>query len=311
MLQYFIILLDDTSVSYCHYENSRTRRRLIDAEDLKAGILFAMKENLNIQFVYPDYDIPQEHKAIIETIDYTKIMPARNCNGADVVVIDGADSLVDIAFDATVSYVIRTDLDGFCDNVATIGAALETAMRLNLIITDVDKFTETDFTRYGNALSLLSEKLEKLYVAGSTPQLNVLTDRMMLETMNNCGAGDTNITLAPDGKFYICPAFYLDGSAPVGDLATGLSVKNQQLYRLDHAPICRNCDAYQCRRCVWLNRKTTLEVNTPSHEQCVTAHIERNASRQLLEAIRQHGVFLPEISINDIDYLDPFEIINL
>ncbi len=85
MLQYLIILLDDTSVSYCHYENRRTERRLIDIEDLKAGILFAMKENLNIQFVYPDYDIPQEYKDLIESIDHTKIMPAGNCDGADVV----------------------------------------------------------------------------------------------------------------------------------------------------------------------------------------------------------------------------------
>ena len=107
----------------------------------------------------------------------------------------------------------------------------------------------------------------------------------------------------------ITSAFYLDGSKAVGDLENGLDIKNQQLYRLDHAPICRKCDAWQCRRCVWLNRKTTLEVNTPSHEQCVVAHIERNASRKLLEEIRTLGEFLPEKEIKEIDYLDPFEII--
>ena len=84
-------------------------------------------------------------------------------------------------------------------------------------------------------------------------------------------------------------------------------IKNKQLYRLDHAPICRHCDAWQCKRCIWLNRKTTLEVNTPSHEQCVVAHLERNASRELLENIRKHGMFLPETEIKEIDYLDPFD----
>lgn len=52
----------------------------------------------------------------------------------------------------------------------------------------------------------------------------------------------------------------------------------------------------------------TLEVNTPSHEQCVVAHLERNASRQLLASIRDVGTFLPGKEICDIDYLDPFEI---
>ncbi|MEE1222143.1 MAG: CXXX repeat peptide maturase, partial [Bacteroidaceae bacterium] len=76
-----------------------------------------------------------------------------------------------------------------------------------------------------------------------------------------------------------------------------------------HAPICRHCDAYQCRRCVWLNRKTTYEVNTPGHEQCVVAHLERNASRELLNRIRRHGTFLPaNEEIKEIDYLDPFNV---
>jgi len=48
----------------------------------------------------------------------------------------------------------------------------------------------------------------------------------------------------------------------VGDLRTGLAIANQQLYRLDHAPICRVCDAYHCRRCVWMNDRLTGDVNT-------------------------------------------------
>jgi hypothetical protein len=48
-------------------------------------------------------------------------------------------------------------------------------------------------------------------------------------------------------------------------------------------------------------------VNTPSHEQCVVAHLERNTSRELLENIRKHGMFMPDIEIKEIDYLDPFD----
>ena len=39
------------------------------------------------------------------------------------------------------------------------------------------------------------------------------------------------------------------------------------------------------------------------------AHLERNASRELLENIRKHGAFLSDKeSIKEIDYLDPFEV---
>lgn len=311
MIQYLIILLDDTSASYCHYANSRMERRLIPVETLKAGILFGMKENLNIQFVYPDYELPQEYKDVIETIDHTNIAPCTGVTGeeADVLVIDGIAAFSEVSFDETKAYVLRTDRKELFSDYPVIGDILERVARLNVVITDVCKFDDADFERYKSLLSELVANVENLAVEGKFPQLNLLTDRMLLSQMNNCGAGDTNITLAPDGRFYVCPAFYCseDGYA-VGDINSGLDIKNPQLYRLSHAPLCRNCDAYQCRRCVWLNRKTTLEVNTPSHEQCVTAHLERNASRSLLAAIRQHGDFLADKEIKEIGYLDPFDI---
>ena len=180
--------------------------------------------------------------------------------------------------------------------------------RLNIVITDVESFTDEDFETYKNILAELAKYVEEFYMSGKSVQLNVLTDRIMLSQMNNCGAGDTSITLAPNGKFYICPAFYYDDETDsVGDLEHGLNIKNQQLYKLEYAPICRRCDAWQCKRCIWLNRKTTLEENTPSHEQCVLGYLERNASREMLQNIRRHGTFMPDTEINEIDYLDPFD----
>ena len=60
---------------------------------------------------------------------------------------------------------------------------------------------------------------------------------------------------------------------------------------------------------MWLNERLTLEVNTPSHQQCVMAHVERNVARGLLSNIRKHGTFLPEMpEIKEIDYFDPFDV---
>ncbi len=303
MLQYLIILLDDTSVSFCHYENSKTERRLMSIDTLRKGIRFGMMENLMIQFVYPDYELPEEYAEAIESIDHSKIKLVPN--GADVLVLNGVRELENV----DVPLVLRVSKQELLANEERIANMLGKTPRLNIVLTDVETFKDEDFDTYKVVLGRLTEVVKSMYIEGKSPQLNLLTDRMMLKQMNNCGAGDMNITLAPNGKFYICPAFYYENEADsIGDLEHGLDIKNKQLFKLAYAPICRHCDAWQCKRCVWLNRKTTLEVNTPSHEQCVVAHLERNASRELLLNIRKYGTFLPEQEeIKEIDYLDPFD----
>lgn len=309
MLQYLVILLDDTSVSFCHYSNPIKERNLIPLDILKKGILWAMKENLMIQFVFPNYVLPEEYLKMIETIDHTKIKPLEQSVGADVIVAQSWEDLGKVSTDIPV--VLRTSKEDLLVNYEQIIPNLKDIAHLNIVISDVNKFTEADLGRYKVILGKLTKNIKDEYKKGKAVQLNILTDRMMLDKMNNCNAGYESITLAPDGKFYICPAFYLEPDGyTIGDIQTGLDIKNSQLYRIDHAPICKNCDAYQCRRCIWLNRKTTLEVNTPSHEQCVVSHLERNASQQLLESLRECGNFFEGRTISTINYLDPFNNIN-
>ena len=81
-------MLDDTSVSYCHADNPLTEKRLIPLEVLRDAILFSMKQNLMIQFVYPEYELPKEHNDLIETIDHIKI-------GRDVLVYDSVPTNVE------------------------------------------------------------------------------------------------------------------------------------------------------------------------------------------------------------------------
>lgn len=304
MLQYLIILLDKGSPSFCHYRvpSKNKESSLIPIEMLKQGIRFGMTENLMIQYVYPNDELPAEYIEVIESIDHSKIKTMKD--GADVWVTESIKNIK-----ANVPVVWQTDKNTLFKSKADVINALENVPRLNIVMTDVDSFTNEDFEKYKQLLSAFSEYIEKLYLEGKTPQLNLLTDRIMLSKMNNCGAGDTTITLAPNGKLYVCPAFYYEDETDcIGDLEHELDIKNKQLYKLEYAPICRQCDAYQCKRCIWLNRQTTLEVNTPSHEQCVVAHLERNASRDLLNCIRKHNTFLPEQEdIKEIDYLDPFD----
>ena len=310
MLQYLVILLDDTSVAYCHAANPLTERNIIPLDTLKKAILYGMKENLMIQYVYPEYEIPKEYSEVIESIDHVKI-------GRDVAVYNEVPTAI-----TAENVVVRLSVADFLSHYYDIAALLPQVIRLNICLTDIESFKDEQIDDYKKALSSLNAVLFNRYKDGKQPQLNILTDRLQLDEMHNCGAGNSNITLAPNGKFYLCPAFYYDekqgisnrlnhhkptSERSVGDLESGLNIPNPQLLKLDHAPLCRICDAFHCNRCIWLNQKLTWDNNTPSHQQCVLAHLERNAARDLQIKLIEAG-FNAGKEIKEITYLDPFDV---
>lgn len=313
MLKYLVIQLDDSSPSFCHYKVGNKAPRLIPLDTLKQTLVWSMKENLTVQFLYPDYEVPQEYKEVIDMVYHADIVSSESkdaelVENGDVVVFDSFEKIKGFEFKVNQAYIVRCSIENLLDNEVVLTSMLSNVNRINIVFTDIENFDKNIENRYCEFLDRIVDFIVSEYKTGHLVQLNLLTDRILLDGMNNCNAGYESITLCPDGKYYICPAFYEDEHKfSVGDVERGVEIKNPQLYRLDHAPICRICDAWQCKRCVWLNRKLTLEVNTPSREQCIMAHLERNASRRLLSEIRKINDFLPESSIKKIDYLDPFE----
>lgn len=310
MLKYLVVQLADDAASYCHYENTAKGEQFISADDLKAAIRFGMVENLNIQFVYPKRALPDGYAEIIETIDHTKIMPygAAQVPDAQIIVCNSVAEAESCKFSEEQIVILRICRKDIGELPRMFDILNGKCARVNIVITDIDKFADCEFETYKATLTQLGNRVKANILGGSNTQLNLLTDRLVLKAMNNCNAGDEVVTLMPNGKFYPCAGFYYDNSdEDFGDLTRGVQIKNRQLFKLGYAPICRHCDAYHCRRCVWLNRKTTLEVNTPSHEQCVAAHLERNESGRILTDIRKEYEYTPEISIPEIDYLDPFD----
>ena len=309
-LQYLVVLLDDTSMAYCHAENPLTERRLMPLDTLRKAILFGMKQNLMIQFVYPDYELPAEYNELIETIDHVKI-------GREVKIFNNVPQRIEED-----NAVLRLSVAEFVERQYDIATLLPQAKRLNICLTDIENFKDEQIEDYKRALATLNAVLLNLYKSAKQSQFNLITDRLQLTEMHNCEAGVGNITIAPNGKFYLCPAFYYDeqmgisnrmnhktkdASRSVGDLEQGIDIPNKQLLQLDHAPLCRICDAYHCNRCIWLNQKLTWDNNTPSHQQCVIAHLERNASRDLQMKMQEVG-YRFENEIKEINYLDPFDV---
>lgn len=245
MLKYLIIQLDDTSPSFCHYSNKRKDSELIPLDKLEKAILWSMKENLNVQVLYPEYEIPNNYMEVIDRVDHTDIVPSavnsfKLLKSADVVVFNSLkeyNGYIPSNGQALILRINIADLISEADKIVLSNRNLE---RLNIVITDVPNLTEDLQKKYGSILSRISEKIEAEYVSGHPVQVNILTDRIFLDDMNNCNAGHESITLAPDGKYYVCPAFYLEDADDnsVGDVDSGPNIPNARLYKIENSPIC-------------------------------------------------------------------------
>lgn len=302
-----IILLHTKSVSYCYYENKCSIENWIPLDILKEGIRFALKNNLNVQFVYPIQDLPENYKEIVNSIKHLNIVPSEvKWDENAITVFTSLSDFTSYTYYVN-NCVLHIKFSQIEETINQIIIKEDLFNRLNIIIDDLESFQDLYMERYRNSLEKLSSHIKDMYDRQKEIHVNLLTDRIFLHEMNNCNAGVRNLTLAPNGSFYVCPAFYFSNpNDNIGNLQSGIIIKNQQLYQIEYAPICRICDAYQCKRCIWLSRKMTLEVNTPSHEQCIVSHIERNMSKSLLDEINKNDILINN-KIETINYIDPFD----
>jgi CXXX repeat peptide maturase len=318
MINYLIVILEHNSVSFCYYDRSPNKEsKLLSIKLLKNIVDYAVKNNITINFLYGDTIVPPEYEQIINTIGHIKLIPLGLNRPYDnsVFIIDAEkdahriDSLENSDFNNIILRISKEYLESLSFLVKQLNGKFK---RLNVIWKDVDNFERSSFSTYESQLEDIRVLLKKEYRNGNFIEINIVTDRVFLTNMNNCNAGIEHLTIAPNGNFYLCPAFYYENEDNcLGHLEDKIEVKNGQLLELEYAPICRNCDAYHCKRCIYLNKKLTSEINTPSFQQCTLAHMERNISRKFLNYVSaafdgNEGIS----SIPKISCLDPFEIIN-
>lgn len=312
-LQSLFVLMDSDAPSFCYYKTREMERKVMDDEALKKVAFYALTENLSLNLILGEDGLTEAQKEILKWNDYVVYRSGKAQFPTDdktINVFDFESDTWDDSIGPTEMFILRISKDSLTELPAWLEAHSLAADKITVFVKEMETMTEAEFGPYKAVLDRLAAWLpereeEKPF------ELSLLTDRLQLEKPNHCDAGVKHVTIGPDGNFYVCPGFYYrekNKDFLIADIDTVLKthelpIKNKQLYKLDHAPICENCDAWQCRRCVWLNKETTLEVNTPSRQQCVCAHLERNASRDLIEPL-----FIQDmVSIPEIEYLDPFE----
>lgn len=317
--EYALIALEDGAVAFCHYDNPRfgvpLPPRWMAPELLKAIVRHALENGIALTFLLGERSPPPALKRQMGRVPHMLIAP-----GALHEVYPGA-ILVLAANDHTVlaaltpnwsrNLIVRAGRRDLPHLAGLFAALVGKFGRLSLHLTDIEYFTAGDLDIYADELAAIAAALKKVFAAGKRLEVNVLTDRMFLKARRHCDAGEKHITVAPDGGCHICPAFLAANADPIGrfDPDGGFVATPPATLAYARAPLCTRCDAWHCKRCVWLSRKLTDEYNVPSEQQCRIAHIEREASRQLLRDLGRIEPFGRLPRIVELNYSDPLELI--
>ena len=273
--------MDEQSVPFCHYENENFcngKSQLMSFKILEKAINFAVENSLPVQFLFGPKNLPEKYENLIKSIPHIKIVPEEfsNVYNADVIDSDKIKKEIDKQQYKIINIRLRKkDVSNFAE---TFKKFIGSFKKFNLCLLDLENYSDDDLKIYRKQLLEIADTIAEEYNSGNFFECNFITDRLVLTKMNNCNAGIEHLTIAPNGKLYICPGFYYDNpDNSVGNLNDGLDIKNSELFELENAPVCSVCDAYHCKRCFFLNKKLTYEINTPSREQCISAHLEREA----------------------------------
>jgi len=314
-LTHLIVLLDSSAPSICYYDVvDGIDSTLMPYEVLEQVVEYAKVHNIFLNFVYGFHEFSDKVNSLIESIPHVKIIPYERMHeipeGIPVMQYtgEGKGSFV-LPFEDITNLIVRVaknKLNEFIDEAPLFTGRVK---RINILLDKLNTYSEQEAKDYQQQLKKMAEIIQQTCISGAPLEFSSITDRMMLDTMRNCDAGITNFTVAPDGAWYLCPGFYYTGKNSLGNLDNGILVKNQKLLNLEYAPICNECDCYHCKRCVYLNQLMTMELNTPSHIQCVISHKEREVSRILIRNLQKEGMLqhLPEIT--KLNYEDPLDLI--
>lgn len=318
MINYLILPVSKYAKSFCYYESPENngKKEIIDFKVLKEAVLYAIKNKCGLNVLYGNEPLPEKYEKELDKIEHIKILPLglRKYYKKGIYIIEEQDlkSAYKIKKNNELNLILRIGKNKLPELSDIFNSLLWKFKRLNLVFTDIQNFTKTDFDLYKIQLKKTGDAVYKLYRNLNNIELNFISDRLFLVNMNNCDAGIKHLTIAPDGKFYLCPGFYYSGEEnALGSLKEGYNIKNEYLLHLKNAPLCSNCDAWHCKRCYWLNQKLTQEINTPSSQQCIVSHLERNESGKISDKLRKLKHFRNLKEIPRINYIDPFEILNL
>ncbi len=288
------IITSDNITPHCCYRNAKGKNNIMAEETFNKALAFCDNKGFEPVILGDGFYNKDTSLLYIGT------------NESDDIVIH--DNVVNSnVSENNILLVSKSNIGNLFDMVCKLLDNEET-LRINIILMDLDEWNESNMQDYKNQLELISEKLYESYLISKPVDINVLTDIFQNTEINDCGSGVNSFAVAPNGKIYICPAFYFnDIDDSIGDLENGISIEREDLLHAESSITCSNCDAYHCKRCLYLNKKMTKEISTSPKIQCLISHAERSVSRELELRLIRKNLLDPLNYIKKIEYDDPLD----
>lgn len=302
--KYLQFITNDNITPSCGYINMNTSNNKMDEITYNEGLQFAQKNGLiPIMIGTPEFLSKEKSNDYMWIVDSDE---NKECTSPLLVY----DNCFDNTEHSTSNCILLVSKDNISNIHLWVSELFNTTKRVNLMLQNIYEWNDTDVVIYEHELEMLIQHIFDLYKNEKLVEMNVLTDIWDMKSMCNCSAGEQVFTLAPNGKLYLCPAWYFDDpSNHIGDLKCGINIKNEELLKVEKAPICSFCDVYNCNRCKYLNKKLTGNINIPSKIQCTISHIERKKSQKLQNRLLEAKLINPVNILVDIDYKDPLELL--
>ncbi len=310
--RYLYIMMSNKSVSYCRYNAEGGVEEKISLENFCKGLEFARQHFLMPVILHDNSKLDESFSEKLRGFEAKHIVPC-GCNESyfdriDVINTDEVDCVEGCSY--VICHVDRAQISQLgliCEKLFDF----EAVKKVHIVLSDYN-LTEKEQKIYKEQLQIIKSIIIKHFREKHFKQINLLTNILLTKEMEimSCNAGTQSFTLAPNGKFYLCPAFYYDNRNEYLEFKNEerLTTEFSDLLTISKSPICSECDATHCQRCVFDNKKKTLEYNIPSREQCIVSHIERSISYELQKELMEINDKTPFSNniLAPISYDDPF-----
>lgn len=304
-------LTSDDYVTYCSYKNENKEHVSMDESTIIKGLEFARQNFFTPIFVHSMNTFNFINSDELQKYDVLHIVPAKFYSKALEI---GLKRIIPV-YDMEAAQKADTFVENVILNIhsseieflsKTITALLQYTSRMNLNITGLDEnFNEKV---YRSQMEEVNNFIFKEFMKNNElKEVNLLTDILFINKHDNCMAGDNTFVLSPGGKIYTCCAEYSNNTNSfVGDLSFGVTKEyGKRLHKSESNNLCRLCDTYQCKNCVYTNKLFTKEVNVSPSFQCRKSNIERGLSIDLLEKLKPYKITLGNKEIKRNNFLDP------
>lgn len=278
----YLYILKDNSFEYCNVNSTPSQVQTISDELYSKAIKFC--DDHFFTPVHVGFNEQREFGYYIGNIN-----AAYERNELTIDVISSKDLKNDFyLISETVIFRISIDelvnLRFGCNKLFEMGVK-----KINVVIVDYDTFSAQQLIVYNEILNDLVGLLFEKWKSNRFVQIDIITDNLFLEKKAFCSA-DNSLTLAPDGYFYPCQAYYFYNNSRISSID---DYDNETRMQASLLSMCDKCNVNSCKKCSFLNQKNTDEKKVPFESHCVKANLELKASVNLVRMIEDDKIELP------------------